>query len=274
MRRHGVGIGLVTAAILACSFLPFLPGAYDPVAWALAFAAYVFGIVGLLLVPVGVVWLVAEVRRRRGSPARDRRLVLPVVALAATAVVGLIVTLATLPTSVALGVAMLLSGGYAVRRALSRLRQPVEPGFHPAPLYLVLVPVAVTVAQLLGHGAAVERSRNLASDNAAEMIGEIERYRAVNGRYPESLVAVWPDYRPSVVGVRSYTYEPSGAAYNLSFEQFRFTPIGTREFVVYNPRDEQTMVSHASWRMIAPELEGFYADYAAARPHWKYFWFD
>ena len=26
--------------------------------------------------------------------------------------------------------------------------------------------------------------------------------------------------------------------------------------------------------MIAPELEGFYAEHAAGRPHWKYFWFD
>jgi hypothetical protein len=28
------------------------------------------------------------------------------------------------------------------------------------------------------------------------------------------------------------------------------------------------------WRMIAPELEGFYAERAAGRLHWKYFWFD
>ena len=88
MRRHGVGVGLVAAAILACSFLPFLPGAYDPIAAALAFAAYVFGIVGLLLVPVGVVWLVAEVRRRGGPPTPWPRFVLPLVALIATVFVG------------------------------------------------------------------------------------------------------------------------------------------------------------------------------------------
>jgi hypothetical protein len=42
----------VVAVILACAFLPFLPGACDPVAWAPALAAYPFGIVGLL-VPIG-----------------------------------------------------------------------------------------------------------------------------------------------------------------------------------------------------------------------------
>ena len=159
-------------------------------------------------------------------------------------------------------------------RALPRLGRPSDRGLRPAPLYLVVVPVVVFGVQLLGHDAAVERSRNAGSDGAADLIAEIERYRAANGRYPESLVAVWPDYRPSVIGVRSYTYEPHGEAYNLSFEQFRVRPVGTREFVVYNPRDEQTMVSHASWRMIAPDLEGFYAEHAADRVHWRYFWFD
>ncbi len=274
MRRHVIGVGLVVAAILACSFLPFLAGAYDPIAGALGFAAFGFGIVGLLMVPVGVAWLVYEVRRRRGPPARDRTFGFAVVALAATSFVGVAVALATLPTSIATGVVMGLLLAYAVRRTLPRLRRPTDRGVHPAPLYLVIVPLAVVAVQLLGHDPAVERSRNAAGDNAAEMIAEIERYREANGRYPESLVAVWPDYRPGVVGVRSYAYEPSGEAYNLSFEQFRFWPVGTREFVVYNPRDEQTMVSHASWRLIAPELEGFYAEYAAGRPHWKYFWFD
>ena len=272
--KLGIRVGLVAAAILACSFLPFLPGAFDPSAWSLGFAAYVFGTVGLLLVPVGVVWLVHEMRRRRGLSARDRSFVFAVIGLVAMAFVGAIVALATLPTSIATGVLMVLLGAYAVHRALPRLRRPPGRRLSPAPLYLVLVPPVVFVAQLLGHDPAVERSRNAAADHAAEMITEIERYRAANGRYPESLVAVWPDYLPAVVGVRSYVYEPTGAAYNLSFEQFRFTPIGTREFVVYNPRDEQTMVSHASWRMIAPELEGFYAEHTAGRPHWKYFWFD
>jgi hypothetical protein len=34
------------------------------------------------------------------------------------------------------------------------------------------------------------------------------------------------------------------------------------------------MVSHASWRMIAPAVEGHYAEHYAGAPHWKYFWFD
>lgn len=50
--------------------------------------------------------------------------------------------------------------------------------------------------------------------------------------------------------------------------------MGTRELVVYSPRDQPTAVSHASWRMIAPELAGHDTSGDAGRPHWRYFYFD
>jgi hypothetical protein len=53
-----------------------------------------------------------------------------------------------------------------------------------------------------------------------------------------------PDYWPGVTGISGYHYEPNGDAYNLLFEQFTYR-LGTREFVMYNPRDEHVMTSHA-----------------------------
>ena len=75
------------------------------------------------------------------------------------------------------------------------------------------------------------------------MIADIEQYRAAHGRYPASLLSVWEDYLPGVIGIKEYHYEPSGDAYNLFFEQFALH-FGTREFVMYNPRDQQAMTSH------------------------------
>lgn len=92
---------------------------------------------------------------------------------------------------------------------------------------------------------------------------------------------MWPDYSPSVVGIERYHYAPRGEAYNLAFEQprFLFDDFGVREFVMYNPRDEQIMPSHASWILIwSPEdlarQQGWFAVHDAAQPHWKQFWFD
>jgi len=42
--------------------LPFLPGQYDSLAVPLSMMAQLFGIVGLLLVPLGVVWIAYEYR--------------------------------------------------------------------------------------------------------------------------------------------------------------------------------------------------------------------
>lgn len=44
--------------------LPFLPGEYDPVALPLSTTVQAFGFIGLLLVPVGILWLRAPASRR------------------------------------------------------------------------------------------------------------------------------------------------------------------------------------------------------------------
>jgi hypothetical protein len=167
---------------------------------------------------------------------------------------------------VSLGIATVLAGALAIVKT------------KPAPAFLVIVPIAVFLLQRAIVEPAVEFSRNRAIRNSAEMIAGIERYRASRGHYPPSLLSVWKDYKPSVIGIDRYYYEPSGDAYNLVFEQ-PAAAIGTREFVVYNPRDQQTATSHAMDILeYTPEhlerTRGFHASHALPQAHWKYFWFD
>lgn len=138
------------------------------------------------------------------------------------------------------------------------------------------MPSIALVAQLMLATPLTERSRSIAIENSAEMIRDIEAYYAENGHYPASLFAVWPDYSPRVIGISQYHYEQNGEAYNLIFEQPRFLldDFGAREFVIYNPRDEQAITSHAMWRLSHPELQGWYAVHDVGTPHWKYFLFD
>ena len=124
-------------------------------------------------------------------------------------------------------------------------------------------------------------SRNHAIDSSREFIGHIEAYRAEYGRYPTSLLAMWKDYYPDVVGIEMFHYTPSNSAYNLFFEQPRFLldNIGTREWVVYNPGDEHQIFSHTAWfLLLTPEelerSQGWYAVHETSQPHWRYFWFD
>ena len=276
---HLLGIAAATAGIILCTILPFLPGRYDTVAVPLSMISQLFGIVGLLLVPVGIVWAASEFR---GGSARKRR-ILAFVALAAFSVVWLVVSLGAFLESLTLGlasVALWACIAWSLFRRSNALTDAPGGTLNPAPFYLVVVPIAVAVLQMALARPVTEFSRNRAIRNSAALIADIEQYRATNGRYPASIVSVNKDYWPSVIGIREYVYEPSGEAYNLFFEQITFE-LGVREIVMYNPRDEQVMTSHAMdvLQMTPEQLQldrtrGHNAVYAASQPHWKYFWFD
>lgn len=282
MFRVILGIVVASSVMLCFTFLPFIPGRYDPAAQTMSLLAQLFGVIGLLLVPIGVSWLVYQIRRQ-ASPSRatspDRHRIFWWAAIVALVIVAGVVTLAALASSLAIGVVLLLlctgASTVIIRRTLALRRQ------SPAPrtagltaLHLIAVPILVLAVQWAFVARSIQASRNIAIDNAHELIDDLETYHDANGQYPESLQAVWPDYLPGTMGVSHYDYQRSGAAYTLSFEQFRFHPIGTREIVVYSPMDQHTVVSHASWRLTHPELQGWYTVHNTDRAHWKYFWFD
>jgi hypothetical protein len=270
--KHGLVLAAVTALVWFCTLLPFLPGRHDSLAVPLSSMAQVGGTLGLVLVPIGAAWLAAE----RSQRLAGWRYALRVAAAAASSLVAAVVALvAMIQSGFALGILVLLLWVYA----LVRFRRG-SGAASVLPLSLVVVPAAAALMQYPLLERAVTFSRATAIRNSAPLIAAIERYRATNGRYPASLHAVHPDYWPGVVGISRYHYEPHGDAYNLFFEQFTYR-LGTREFVMYNPRDEHAMTSHALDLLeLTPEqlgleqTRGHYARHDAPEPHWKYFWFD
>ena len=52
-------VGLIPLIVL-CTFYPFLPGEYDPLAMSLSAMAQTLGLAGLLGVPVGIAWPIFE----------------------------------------------------------------------------------------------------------------------------------------------------------------------------------------------------------------------
>jgi hypothetical protein len=279
MLTHVFGLCAVVAAVILCTVLPFLPGGYDRLALPLSLMAQLFGKAGLLLVPIGFVWLVTERRSRRPRT----RYAFAIVALGAGSLVWALVSVGALVESRVLGIGVLALGAFVVVTILRRVRVSRNAAIgrpSAVPLYLIVVPTAVALVQYVIAGPVTEFSRDCAIRNAAPLVADIERYRAANGRYPESLLSLWPDYKPSIVGIRAYQYEPSGDAYNVKFEQPTFI-LGTNEIVVYNPRDEHTATSHAMdllqlspARLALERRRGHYAVHDTRHPHWKYFWFD
>jgi hypothetical protein len=260
----------VTVLILVCMFGPFLPGRYDPFAVALCGLAQIVGVSSALFVPLGLAWIFFG--RRHGFAF----------AIAALAVASVVAAFASLAALFGIGLSLAAAWTalwlYAVSRTIGALKCSRQTSFSHAPLYLAIVPAVVALAQFMFLGRAVEMSRDLGMRKSAPMIDAIERYRSVYGRYPASLQALHSDYDPDVVGIDRYYYQPNGEGYDLYFEQLS-NRLGTREIVMYNPRDEQLFPSHDSdileW---TPEQlrarRGYYAVHDATRPHWKYFWYD
>jgi hypothetical protein len=289
MVKHFLRIAGIIILIVLCIVYLFLPGGYDGLAMPLSTMAQAFGALGLLLVPVGVLWLVYElrsqVRRRQNLPVEKRRYYFAVGSVVIASVVAMAIALIALATiGLSFGLLTLTLWLYSVIRLFPRLRlskNTESERFSPAPLYLIVIPIAILFFQIVLATPLTEFSRDHAITNSHDFIKDIETYHDKYGHYPVSLAAMWKDYYPDVVGVEKYHYLPYGESYNLFFEQPRFflDNIGTREWVVYNPDDEQRMYSHTAWfLLLSPEelerSQGWYAVHDASTPHWKYFWFD
>ena len=263
------------AIVLLCTLLPFLPGAYDPLAVPLSLMAQAGGIVSLLLVPVGAIWWASRYSERLSRRTHG----FAGAAIVMATGLWLVISLAGFTASLALGIIALGLGLYVVARIVGRWRRSrADAPDRAIAAYLVVLPLATVAVQWGIVAPAVEFSRNRAIRNSERLIADIEQYRATNGRYPLSLQALWPDYKPCVIGVEKYQYEPSGESFNVWFEQPALH-VGTREIVVYNPRDEQEATAHTMDLLDrTPEqlnrMRGYHAVHAAAHPHWKYFWFD
>jgi hypothetical protein len=277
MIKHILGIVATIAFVVLCTLLPFLPGSYDGLAVALSEMAHMFGTVGLVLVPIGVLWIAAE----RSERLVQKRRVFPLLALIASTLVWAGLWLAAIVQSgFVLGFAVIAVWACVLLKAWADFRQRAAERPSAIPFYLVAVPVVVALLQWAFVERAIQSSRNRAILNSAPLLAAIENYRARNGKYPTSLLAEWPDYKPNVIGIREYRYEPHGEGYNLVFEQFNYR-FGTREFVVYNPRDEHVMTAHASdileltpEQLVVERTRGHNARHDLPQPHWKIFWFD
>ncbi len=267
-------IFVIAAIAIVCMVYPFLSGGYDRLAVPLSTMVQVFGVVGLALVPGGVLWLA---KPKFGFA-------LSVWSTAVATCIALVLALfATLSVGNAFGILTLAAWAYTLIQLIpgfKRLKRAENSGFRPVPLYLVCLPVLVLAAQLVLAGPMTQASRDRAIANASLFIEDIEQYHASHGQYPLSLQAQNRDYYPNIVGIERYIYVPQGDSYNLSFEQPRFLldRFGTREWVVYNPRDEHRVFSHTAWLLAPPEVvepsQGWYAVHDSPQPHWRYFWFD
>jgi len=265
---------LVLTVLMALGIAyPFLSGDYDRLAVPISTMIQVFGLVGLALVPVGILWLIKP----------KYSFAFAISALIVTTFIVLVICLfATLSVGKSLGLLILLLWITIVTLSITKiksLKKQMQDKANWLPVYLICLPVFTLLLQLTLAKHLTQLSRNRAIENADRFIRHIQEYHTQRGAYPLTLQAQNKDYFPDVVGVEKYLYAPHRKGYNLSFEQPRFLldRFGTREWVVYNPLDENSVYSHTSWLLPTEQEEasqGWYASDNTGHKHWKYFLFD
>ena len=276
MRKIATHITLLLAMTALIAFgiaYPFLSGDYDLLALPISTMIQVFGLVGLGLVPVGVLWLLIP-KYKFGFAITSL-------------IIGIFVTLiislfATLSVGKSFGFLTILFWMFCVILIIPKIKSlklNSENKCNWLPVYLIYLPVFSLLLQLKIAKPLTQLSRNRAIENADRFIRHIEEYYTQHGQYPLTLQAQYKDYYPDVVGVEKYLYAPYRKGYNLSFEQPRFLldKFGTREWVVYNPLDENRVYSHTAWLLPSEQAEpiqGWYASGETGHHHWKYFFFD
>jgi hypothetical protein len=266
-----IRIGLWIALLASAMLLPFLPGRHDPLAMSLSAAATGVAFGGLLLVPIGVVWLISS----RGYALAKLALVVATLVAAGAA-------LATAANgSIAGGVLVLAAWVIWLVHLWRRVGVARTAGVgleRAVAIALIVVPLGAVAVRTALTGSAAAWSRDRAIANTAEIIADIERFRARTGAYPVAISSVLPDYHPGIIGIERYRYEPSGEGYNLYFEH-PSTNLAVREIVMYNPRGEQDMSSHAvDLLQFSPEeirrQRGYFASHDLPQAGWKRFLFD
>lgn len=285
MVLHFIRIGMVIVLLLVCIFLPFLPGDYDSMAAPLSSVTQLFVMAGLMLVPIGIAWLVHEIRKQKKQDKTISNITTFRFAVASLVVLCLVILVASVGAfanaSRSLGFIIWGIGLLAIWIVMPLLKKMKTKDYHHfnvAPLYLICIPLIATAFRFAGIVPAVEFSRNRAIQHSEQLVKDIEIYYQKNGHYPVSLLSIWEDYKPSVTGIRRYHYELNGDAYNLYFEQFSHQ-LTVKEIVMYNKLGQHTMTSHNQDLLLLTtgELDmqrGYFTTRKLPQAHWQYFWFD
>lgn len=270
--KKWISLLAVILLLVAISSVPFIPGPYSKLAIGASALVQMAGFFGLVLIPVGLIWLFMDFRKSNdGQVSRWKNGYYPslLVSLPVLCFLFLLLVLAFPEMNgMERGIAVTFIAGMATFLALriQRLKNKVAHEFNTAPLYLVLIPLVAFCAKNFWIEKIADTSRDKAIVRSGEIIEALEKYRSVNGVYPVSLdelkgkyITAIPD--PGIIGIKPYQYEKTGDSYVLLFVQWLHWG-ATEEKVIYCQPAHQLSV------------KGHFASFDTHYPGWRYYWND
>lgn len=266
---------------------PFMPGRYDTSGIAFSTFIQIYCGVGLITVIPAAFWLCFSLMAKSKDRLNQKLIqnhcnavkVYFVVTVIALSLSALVIQFISRLVCIILFISIIYFTFHFWRKIANLKQNQVTPAYLP--LALILLPVSVLSFQLIISDPLTDWSRIRVIHHSEELIEQIETYKSTYGKYPLTLDAINKDFETGINSIERYRYTYDDTAYNLYFEQTRFflDNFGTREFVVYNPKDTHLMMSHTVWHMLpdsnpARINQGWYASYETGIKHWKSFLFD
>ena len=200
---HVILLVVLTVLLTFGIAYPFLAGDYDQLAMPISTMIQAFGLVGLALVPVGVLWL--AIPKYRFGFAITAMIV-------CTFTILILSLFAAVSVGKSFGVLTLLLWTFIAILLIPKIKSLKKQTKRTQwlPVYLIYLPTVSLLFQLTIAKHLTQLSRNRAIGNASRFIRHIEEYHTQQGQYPLTLQAQNKDYYPDVVGVDKYLYAPHG----------------------------------------------------------------
>jgi hypothetical protein len=266
--------------------LPFMPGPSSNLVIGLSILGQITGFLGLVLVPVGIAWTIAEVvNRKRQNTTINRNLSygFAISAIVLGTIIYLLLLVSCFVTGgVLTGISALLPGVFVFYKVVKSTRKlKTVPGFsfNRVPLYLITVPLLALGMRTFVVGPVSKFSRDFAIKRSEQLIASIEQYKERKGRYPESLVELGSGSvpQPFIMGVKKFRYNKIDDQYSISFSQWlEFGSL--EEIVLYDKTNLRCkfigIYAKYDYEFDLCRIKGAFAIYDTPHTDWRYYHVD
>lgn len=281
------GINLLFVLVI---ILPFLPGPPNKLVIGLSILGQSAGFFGLLLVPIGIIWAIVEIRKcRKGnyeSPNWKRAHHLAIIATVIVSaicllmVIGVIVHLEILAG--VLGIILIALGLHRSIIGIKKLRDNSVKKLNLMPFYLLTVPLIALITRIYLMEPISDYSRSFAIQRSQTLIASIEEYKNKEGQYPESIQKLETRYlkklpAPFIMGIQNFRYNKIDDHYSISFSQW--LDLGSlEEIVLYDKNNLRSNLKGAfasyDYKFDLCRVKGAFASHDTRYDNWRYYLCD
>ena len=229
-RKQWVTFFIISIGIVVAGLLPFLPGPRNHISHTFSQFVQVIGYVGLVFVPFGLIWLMFEIRNKKGAKLNHWTSGYYPALLVLTPIIVFIPI--QILRALRFGpftfdfwplIIIFLIFGFVFFR-IRKLKYKTEQRFNSTPLFIVFLPLVAILCSETALPKAAKITREEVISKTAPVITALENYKIEHAVYPDRLEDLEGKYISAIpvfrkMGLHTYQYEKSGETFQLSFEQ-------------------------------------------------------